>query len=113
MGRLLRDRLEEVQAVHPFLGDVRGRGLMVGVEVVDPDRADRWGRPPYDGPRARRVQQECFRRGLILEVGGRHGSVLRFLPPLVVTEAEVEAIADVVADACGAVAAERREVARV
>ena len=36
MGWLLRDRLEEMQMVYPFLGDVRGRGLMVGVEVVDP-----------------------------------------------------------------------------
>jgi diaminobutyrate-2-oxoglutarate transaminase len=113
MGRLLRDRLEELQLVHPFLGDVRGRGLMVGAEVVDPARPDRWGRPSYDGTRARKIQQECFKRGLILEVGGRHGSVLRFLPPLIVTETEVDAIVEVVAQACGAVAVEKREVIRV
>jgi diaminobutyrate-2-oxoglutarate transaminase len=113
MGRLLRDQLEEIQLAHPFFGDVRGRGLMVGVEVVDPERTDRWGRPPHDGARARRIQQQCFKRGLILEVGGRHGSVLRFLPPLIVTEAEVDAIADVVAEACAAAAVETREVARV
>jgi len=99
--------------VYPFLGDVRGRGLMVGVEVVDPERADRWGRPPHDGARARKIQQECFKRGLMLEVGGRHGSVLRFLPPLIVTEAEVDAIAEVVAAACAAVAVEKQEVAHV
>jgi diaminobutyrate-2-oxoglutarate transaminase len=61
---------------------------------------------------ARKIQQECFKRGLMLEVGGRHGSVLRFLPPLIVTPTEVDAIADVVMDACTA-AAEKVEVACV
>jgi len=110
-GRQLQERLKEIQQVHSFLGDVRGRGLMVGAEIVDPERQDRWGRPPHDGARARRIQQECFQRGLILEVGGRHGSVLRFLPPLIVTAAEVDAIADIVAAACAAAAP--REVACV
>jgi diaminobutyrate-2-oxoglutarate transaminase len=104
MGRRLRGRLEALQQVHAFLGDVRGRGLMVGVEVVNPERADRLGRPVWDGARARAIQQECFRRGLIVEVGGRYGSVLRFLPPLVVTESEVDAIAEVVTAACRATA---------
>lgn len=103
MGRRLRDRLRGLADGHPFVGDVRGRGLMLGVEVVDPDRQDRWGRPAHDGCRASRIQQECFRRGLIIELGGRHGSVLRFLPPLTVTPAEVDAIADVVTAAIGAV----------
>lgn len=110
MGARLRERLLELQQPFPFLGDVRGRGLMLGVEVVDPEKTDRWGRPPYDGDRARRVQQECFRRGLIVEVGGRHGSVLRFLPPLIVTETEVAAIADVVAAACKAAADQPQRV---
>ena len=112
MGQRLRERLREVQEDRAFVGDVRGRGLMVGAEVVDPDSRDRWGRPRHDGARARRIQQECFRRGLILEVGGRHGSVLRFLPPLIVTEAEVDRIGDIVSAACAA-AAGSREVARV
>jgi diaminobutyrate-2-oxoglutarate transaminase len=113
MGQRLQARLREIQDAHPFVGDVRGRGLMVGAEIVGPDSRDRWGRPPHDGARARRIQQECFRRGLILEVGGRHGSVLRFLPPLIVTEAEVDQIGDIVAAACAAAAAAPREVACV
>jgi diaminobutyrate-2-oxoglutarate transaminase len=111
MGRRLRERLGALQAAHPFVGDVRGRGLMVGAEIVDPGRPDRWGRPAHDGARARRIQQECFRRGLILEVGGRHGSVLRFLPPLIVTPEQVDAICGVVAEAFAAVGA--KEVACV
>src|SRR5262245_16782772 len=110
MGQRLRERLVELQQAHPFLGEVRGRGLMVGAEVVDPERQDRWGRPVADGPRARRLQQECFQRGLILEVGGRHGSVLRFLPPLIVTAAEVDRIVEIVAQACQAVGVNQREV---
>lgn len=100
MGQRLMARLRALQEVCPFLGDVRGRGLMVGVEVVDPDRADRWGRPLLDGARARRIQQECFQRNLILETGGRSGSVLRFLPPLIVSEAEVDLIGDAFTAAC-------------
>jgi diaminobutyrate-2-oxoglutarate transaminase len=102
IGQRLQERLQELQQVHPFIGDVRGRGLMVGAEIVDPDRQDRWGRPPHDGARSRRIQQECFQRGLILEVGGRHGSVLRFLPPLIVTAAEIDAIGNTLAAACAA-----------
>lgn len=104
MGRRLMARLQELAQAHPFLGDVRGRGLMLGVEVVDPDHLDRWHRPRYDGERARQIQQECFQRGLIVELGGRHGCVIRFLPPLIITEAEVDAVADVVTAAVRAVA---------
>jgi diaminobutyrate-2-oxoglutarate transaminase len=102
MGRRLRTRLEEIQADYPFIGDVRGRGLMVGAECVDPSKTDRWGRAPWDGPRARRIQRECFGRGLILECGGRHGSVLRFLPPLIITEEQVDTIANILGEACKA-----------
>jgi diaminobutyrate-2-oxoglutarate transaminase len=104
MGRLLMQRLHDLQAVYSWIGDVRGRGLMIGAELVDPERQDRWGRYLHDGVRARALQHACFQRGLILEVGGRHGSVLRFLPPLIVTEEEVYRIADIVTDACAAVA---------
>jgi diaminobutyrate-2-oxoglutarate transaminase len=102
MGERLRKRLRALQTKRPFLGDVRGRGLMIGVEVVEPDRRDRWGRPPADGERARRIQRACLDLGLIIEVGGRHGSVLRFLPPLNVTPGEIDAIADILAEACAA-----------
>jgi diaminobutyrate-2-oxoglutarate transaminase len=112
MGRQLVERLQALQSIHPFLGDVRGRGLMVGVEVIDPNRQDRWGRPLPNGGQARRIQQACFQRGLILEVGGRQGSVLRFLPPLIITAAQVKTIGEIVAAACVA-AAEHSEVQHV
>lgn len=100
MGARLQHRLRKLQADLPFIGDVRGRGLMIGVEIVDPDAPARWGAAAPDGRRARAIQKACFDRGLIIEVGGREGSVLRFLPPLVISEADIDAVADIVAAAC-------------
>lgn len=100
MGQRLRERLRELQARHPFIGDVRGKGLMVGVELIDPDGpADRLGHPPAAPALAARVQRACLQRGLIHELGGRHGSVIRLLPPLIVTERDVDRIADILSAA--------------
>jgi diaminobutyrate-2-oxoglutarate transaminase len=104
MGQRLQAHLRALQKEHPFLGEVRGRGLMLGAEIIDPEQTDSLGRPLHDGERARRIQRACFERGLMIEVGGRQGSVLRFLPPLIVTAEEVDAIAALVTDACSAAA---------
>ena len=97
MGRRLADRLGELQRACPQIGDVRGLGLMLGMELVDPDGPpDRMGRPPCDPALASRLQRECLRRGLIIELGGRHGSVVRFLPPLIIGPAEVDTVARIV-----------------
>jgi diaminobutyrate-2-oxoglutarate transaminase len=64
---------------HDWVREVRGLGLMWGVELADPET----GRPC--GRAARAVQREALQHGLILECGGRDDSVLRLLPPLNVT----------------------------
>lgn len=103
VGQHLRERLHELQRAHPQLGDVRGRGLMLGVEIVDPTGVpDTLGHPPYHPALASAIQRECLKRGLILELGGRHGSVVRFLPPLIITHEEVEQVADIFARAVSA-----------
>ncbi|TBU72198.1 aspartate aminotransferase family protein [Phytopseudomonas daroniae] len=100
MGQRLREHLLELRVRLPQLGDVRGRGLMLGVEVVDPaGLADSLGHPPADGALASRIQRECLKRGLILELGGRHGSVVRFLPPLIITAEQVDQVARIFAKA--------------
>ncbi|QNM97392.1 diaminobutyrate--2-oxoglutarate transaminase family protein [Chitinimonas koreensis] len=92
-GALLVDGLRELARRHPALGDVRGRGLMIGVEVVGPDAAD--GRPgPQDGAFAQAIKRAAFDHGLLIETGGRHGAVLRLLPPLIVTPQDVGEILD-------------------
>ena len=96
MGLQLTRALRQLQGLHPQLGDVRGRGLMVGVEVIDPD-ADTGGQgyPIAATAMAKAIQAECLRHGLIIELGGRHGSVVRFLPPLIITERQINMVVEI------------------
>jgi diaminobutyrate-2-oxoglutarate transaminase len=77
---------------HPWVRDVRGRGLMWGVELADP----RNGRPA--GELAGQIQMRALRRGLIVELGGRQDCVVRMLPPLNVTEEVVNIACTILVD---------------
>ncbi len=92
LGADLQQSLGEVAADRPAIGDVRGRGLMVGVEFGGGEREP-------DPQTARRVRQACEERGLLLLRCGTHGNVVRFLPPLVVTADEVDEAVGIVAEA--------------
>ncbi|MGK3983854.1 diaminobutyrate--2-oxoglutarate transaminase family protein [Sorangium sp. So ce136] len=92
MGELLMTGLRRIASDHPELGDVRGRGLMVGVEIVEPSPGARRGR--QDGVLSAAIKRAAFENGLIVETGGRRGSVLRLLPPLIVTRSDVGEILD-------------------
>ena len=91
-GELLTTGLRRIARDFPFLAEVRGRGLMVGVEVVYTDTATRPA--PADAALAKAIKKQCFEQGLIVETGGRHGAVLRFLPPLIISESEIGAVLD-------------------
>ncbi|HEX6385752.1 MAG TPA: aminotransferase class III-fold pyridoxal phosphate-dependent enzyme [Anaerolineae bacterium] len=82
-GRQLLDGLEEMQSRYPIFGDVRGLGLMVGVEMSQPG-----GRAP-DPEAVKRIQKACLDRKLLLLNCGTYGNVIRWIPPLVVTEQQV------------------------
>lgn len=90
--RLLGD-LRVLQASAPVMGDVRGRGLMIGIEIVDPDGAGdaSGGRPPAPEI-ARAIRSGCLERGLIVELGGRDDCVVRLLPPLTITDGETDSV---------------------
>jgi len=81
-GRRLTRQLSEMMEAHRIIGDVRGLGLMVGVELVK----DRSKRPA--GDEAERTIRMCFRRGLILGISGE--STIRMSPPLIVDEEQVD-----------------------
>ncbi|ATH95018.1 aspartate aminotransferase family protein [Bacillus glycinifermentans] len=93
VGAKLMQHLQDIQRHIPEIGDVRGRGLMIGAEIVSPlQKQSAAGTPPADPELAAKIQRKCFEKGLIVETGGRHGSVIRFLPPLIVTEEQIDDI---------------------
>lgn len=100
VGGWMLAQLRSLKSAHPCIGDVRGRGLMLGVELVEPGSApDAAGSRPAAPGLAVRVRAECLARGLIVELGGRHDTVVRLLPPLVITDEEARAVLDRLADA--------------
>ncbi|MFF4363022.1 diaminobutyrate--2-oxoglutarate transaminase family protein [Streptomyces sp. NPDC001604] len=168
LGSRMITQLCSLAREFPCIGDVRGRGLMIGLELVDAegdcggrggpdsasctsrglyggsagpsweteglDRNHRRGGPddlvdceplnsgttpavvpdslagsprPADPELAAAVQRECLRRGLIVEVGGRHASVVRLLPPLTISDEQAAAVLDRLADAVETAARDR------
>ncbi len=101
-GARLMEALQGLSRCHAVIGDIRGAGLMIGMEMVDPSgQSDRLGHPPASRDTARNLQAACFRRGLILEAGGRHGAVLRFLPPLTLSDTDIDQILEILEAAFG------------
>ncbi len=86
-GDYMLARLRELQDAHEHIGDVRGRGLLVGVELVE----DRESKQPANALGAE-VTRECFDRGLSMNIvrSGTHANCFRIAPPLVVTEDEID-----------------------
>lgn len=84
-GGYLLGRLRELQERHPLIGDVRGLGMMLGLETV----RDRATREPADREMAKIVYR-AFELGLIVFYGGIYSNVMEITPPLIMTEAEVD-----------------------
>ncbi|MCY4267380.1 MAG: aminotransferase class III-fold pyridoxal phosphate-dependent enzyme [Flavobacteriaceae bacterium] len=75
-GTFLRQRLQELGDVYPFVHDVRGLGLMVGVEFSNPEIA-------------KKAQSFCLEQKLLLLTCGTHSNTIRWIPPLVVTHQQI------------------------
>jgi len=105
IGERLRIAFEEAARELPVLGDVRGRGLMLGIELVDPDSApDASGARPPAPALARAVRAEVLERGLLIELSDRSGATLGLLPPLTVTGQEADRVVELLLGAVAAVA---------
>lgn len=90
-GDFIRSELNRLAQEFPCIGNVSGRGLMIGIEIVDERRpADRMGSLPADAVLAAEIQKACFNNKLLLERGGRNGTVVRLLAPLIITQQECE-----------------------
>ncbi|HEX6867443.1 MAG TPA: aminotransferase class III-fold pyridoxal phosphate-dependent enzyme, partial [Candidatus Limnocylindrales bacterium] len=79
--------LRALAARHPAIGDARGLGLMVAIELVKPGDGD--GRVP-DPDLTKRIQAEALARNLIVLTAGTYVNVIRIIPPLVTTADEVD-----------------------
>jgi len=89
-GSYFMEKLKEFQKEVDFIGEVRGRGLMIGVELVNREAKPVMGVPAHWGALAVLIQRKCIENGLMLEKGGRHSCVLRFLPPLIITKEQID-----------------------
>ncbi len=98
IGRYWQAHLRQLQGRHELVGDVRGRGLLQGVEFVT-DRETR--EPAYE--QGQRIARICLANGLIMSVR-RRGSVLRFVPPFTTTEDQMDLAADILDHAIASVA---------
>jgi 4-aminobutyrate aminotransferase len=98
MGKLLFDGLRRLAEQYRFIGEVRGKGLMVGVELVGEDRSP--------APELTNRFMECSREeGLLVGRGGLYGNVLRITPPMTVGEQEVAEAVDRLGRVCRRLAA--------
>jgi 4-aminobutyrate aminotransferase-like enzyme len=93
MGVVLGDALHEALDSHPNVGDIRGRGLFWGIEIVK-DRDTKAPFPLSDGL-ARRLWNRTFELGLVIYYStgcadGKNGDVIMLGPPLIINEAQIE-----------------------
>lgn len=95
-GDYLRNAMKALKEEVSIIGDVRGKGLMLGVEFVDPNGPkDIMGNPEPSGEIAALVQKKCFENHLVMEKGGRNGSVMRCLCALNVSLEEINIMIDI------------------
>ena len=95
---VIRRRLEAIATDHPVIGDIRGRGAMMAIELVKPGTLD------PDAARAGAVAAYCHSQGVVVLTCGTWGNVFRFLPPLSISDELLEEAFDVVAAAFAATA---------
>jgi 4-aminobutyrate aminotransferase len=98
VGAVLKSRLVELMNAHDSIGDVRGLGLMLGIEIVR-DRATRERHPQLRDA----IIEQCFRRGLL--VLGAGPSTIRLSPPLMIDAEQAQCAAEILNDAIGAATA--------
>jgi 4-aminobutyrate aminotransferase/(S)-3-amino-2-methylpropionate transaminase len=80
VGKILGDYLKALQAKYPVIGEVRGRGAMQAIELVKPGTKD----PNPEAMNA--IVKFCQSKGVLVLTAGTYGNVVRFLPPIVITD---------------------------
>jgi 4-aminobutyrate aminotransferase len=101
VGGHLKERLLKMAGNHPVIGEVRGRGLMLALELVGPEMQP-------DPQAANRFLEACRARGLLVGKGGLKANTIRISPPLTVTREAVDEAADILEEALAEVGAPER-----
>jgi 4-aminobutyrate aminotransferase len=101
VGAHLIDGIRALAGRHPIIGDVRGKGLMIGVEIVR-DRTTKERAPDQRNA----LVQAMFRRGVLILGAGRN--TVRFAPPLVLTRAQADDVLGLLDEALAEVEAPKR-----
>jgi 4-aminobutyrate aminotransferase/(S)-3-amino-2-methylpropionate transaminase len=96
--QLVKGRLAKLQAQHPALADIRGRGAMIAVELCKP------GTTEPDPDLAKAVAAAAHQAGVIVLTCGTYGNVFRFLPPLTISDALLDEAFDVLEQILGELA---------
>ena len=93
MGEYLMKRFKDMQKKYPVIGDVRGLGAMVAIELVSDPESKKPGTEE-----TKKVMKYCYEKGLILVKAGMYDNIVRLLPPLVTTKEQQEAAMDIIED---------------
>jgi 4-aminobutyrate aminotransferase-like enzyme len=83
-GNYAMAKLRELQRQNPLIGEVRGAGLMIGVELVKDEKLT----PATSEAEA--IRDGLLRQGVLVGVGGVYGNVIRFQPPLIITRPQID-----------------------
>lgn len=94
VGTVIKAKLNSLSQKVDFIGDIRGLGAMVAVEIVDPDT----GKP--DKEKTAEIVKQANKKGLLLLSAGLKGNVIRFLTPLVITDDELNKGLEILEDVC-------------
>ncbi|MHA1200314.1 MAG: aminotransferase class III-fold pyridoxal phosphate-dependent enzyme, partial [Candidatus Heimdallarchaeaceae archaeon] len=90
LGQFLLNKLRKIEKSSAIIGEVRGKGLMLGIEIVE----DKESKKP-SSELCSKIRDEMFQKGVIIEIGGHYNNVLRFLPPLIITKKLAETGIDI------------------
>ena len=94
IGDLMLTKLERIKKSSEIVGEARGKGLMLGIEIV----SNKTTKEPSK-ELANELRTECYKRGLLIEIGGHYSNVARFLPPLIITKELAEKGVEIIGEA--------------
>ena len=96
-GEIFAARMEQIKQKVSIIGDIRGKGLMRGIEFIDPKSpSDNLGSKKASGEIAALIQKKCFENKLVMEKGGRNGAVMRCLCALNVSREDLNKALDII-----------------